>query len=113
MGPRRSRAHGGGRVSARDVGPGPGVAPVAPRAGPGGIVTHSRLSRRLFVVGVAVLSFASSALAADGPRPGSQRLSLDASRLELMRCRAQAADYRGRHALRLMPLVGEERTDTT
>jgi hypothetical protein len=52
-------------------------------------------------------------VAGDVPRAGRQRWSLDASGLELLRCRAQAVEYRGRHALRLLPLVGQERTDTT
>jgi hypothetical protein len=69
--------------------------------------------RRLLVASVVLVSIATSSLASDVPRAGGQRWSLDASKLELVRCRAQAVEYRGRHALRLMPLAGQDRTDTT
>jgi hypothetical protein len=52
-------------------------------------------------------------VARDAPRAGGLSLSLDASRLEFVRCRAEAVEYRGRRALRLMPLAGQETTDTT
>ena len=70
-------------------------------------MTRYRECCRLIVVCVAMLSFAAASHA------GGQSLSLDASKLQLVRCRAQTVQYRGRKALRLLPLAGQDATDTT
>jgi hypothetical protein len=76
-------------------------------------VSRYRALSRLLVAGIVVCSFAASAPARASPRADEHRWPLDASKLELVRCRAQAVEYRGRQALRLMPVAGQERTDTT
>ena len=70
-----------------------------------------RMLNRLLIAVVAFSSFAASS-AHGAPRVAERRWPLDATQLQLVRCRAQEIDYRGRHALRLMPLAGQERTDT-
>ena len=59
------------------------------------------------IAGVSFLALPS--LAGAGP----YRTALDPSHLELVRCRALETEYRGRHALRLMHLAGQETADTT
>jgi len=76
-------------------------------------VARHRVLRHLFVGSVVVASFAAASTAGARSRAAGQHWSLDASRLALVRCRAQAVEYRGRQALRLLPLVGQERADTT
>jgi hypothetical protein len=64
----------------------------------------------VIMVGSAVVPCSAPDVAHAGGRP----IALDrASNLELVRCRGQVVDYRGRHALRLMPPAGQETTDTT
>jgi len=59
-----------------------------------------------------VASLAPAAHAA--PPPAARHIALDRpADVQLVRCRSVAVDYRGRRALRLMPLAGQEMTDTT
>jgi hypothetical protein len=77
------------------------------------MIPSRSLCRRL-VAGIAVVSFAvSPSIARDSSNAGTNRIALDPSHLELVRCRALETEYRGRHALRLMPMAGQETADTT
>jgi len=66
-----------------------------------------------FAAVIAVVSvIAPPSLARD--LPGAQHIALDrASSLELIRCRTRVVEYRGKHAVRLMTLAGQETSDTT
>ena len=78
-------------------------------------MTPFSFPRRLLVAGLAAASLAvAPPLARDSRGAGAHPIALDRpSSVELVRCRSQVGDYRGRHALRLLPLAGQEMTDTT
>src|SRR5690349_81462 len=77
------------------------------------MATYRSFSRLLVVVLALVASTTRAKPAIFLSDAAAKPVALDrVSDLELLRCRAQVVDYRGRHALRLLPLAGEETRDT-
>lgn len=72
-----------------------------------------RRARSLFLLLTMACIAVTPAPALDASSKGARRVALEPSSLQLLRCRANAESYRGRRALRLLPLVGQETTDTT
>jgi hypothetical protein len=77
-------------------------------------VTARRSSCRPWIPALIALACVAPPAHAKEANDAVRRIALDrTSDVQLVRCRAEVVDYRGRHAMRLLPLAGQETTDTT